>query len=270
MDDSTPKRSWFERLSSALLREPQDREQLITLLRDAEQKQLLDAEALSMIEGALQVSEMQARDIMIPRPQMVTITKDDNLEQVLAVLTESDHSRYPVMDNDEVDGILLAKDLLPFALNGQDDFEIRNVLRPAMFIPESKRLNSLLKEFRATKNHMAIVIDEYGKVAGVVTLEDVLEQIVGEIEDETDIDDEAYIKAHDDGHYIIKATTPIEEFNEYFETPLNDEGCDTIAGLIAKHVGHVPQRDETIIIDGYHFKVIHADNRRVRVLEVTM
>lgn len=265
-DQNGRKRSLLERLSSLISNEPRDRAELIHVLRDAEQHHILDAEALSMIEGTLQVNELQARDIMIPRPQMIVFNKTDSMSELLPILLESKHSRYPVMDDDDVIGIFLVKDLLEHMLDEHHKFELRQILRPALFIPESKRLNVLLKEFRTTKNHMAIVIDEYGKVAGLVTMEDVLEQIIGEIEDETDIDEEAYVKKHEDGHYIIKAMMPMGEFNDYFEPALDDEDCDTIGGLLIKHFGHLPTPDERITIGNYDFSVVHADNRKIRMI----
>lgn len=270
---SVPARSWLERLSQALLREPQDREQLMELLRDAEQRNLLDAQALAMIEGVLQISEMQVRDIMVPRAQMVVIERDESLQKFLPDVIESAHSRFPVIgeNRDEVVGILLAKDLLRYNNPAeQAHFNIVNILRPVAFVPEGKRLDSLLQEFRRTHNHMAIVVDEYGGVAGLVTIEDVLEQIVGEIEDEYDIDDEAFIKKLGSMQYDVKALTPIEDFNEHFNANLDDSEFDTIGGLIIHAFGHLPKRNEAITIDRFRFKVLHADNRRVRLLRVTV
>jgi magnesium and cobalt transporter len=271
MEDSKHHPSWLERLSQALLREPQDREQLLSLLRDAEQRDLLDAQALGMIEGVLQVSEMQVRDIMVPRAQMVVIPQAATLEELLPQVIESGHSRFPVIgDNrDEVLGILLAKDLLRYH-NKPAAYQIKDILRPAIFVPESKPLNVLLQEFRIKHNHMAIVVDEYGGVAGLVTIEDVLEQIVGEIADEFDVDDDAYIKKHSDTVYILKALTPIAEFNEYFSTQLNDEEFDTIGGIVTQTFGHLPKRGETTVIHHFRFKVLHADNRRLHLLQMSI
>ena len=266
-------RSWLERLSHVLLGEPKDREQLIELLRDAQQRRLLDSDALAMIEGVMQVSEMQVRDIMVPRAQMVVIKHDTSLQDILPIITESEHSRFPVIveSRDEVIGILLAKDLLGYFVPGRDTaFNVRDILRPAVFIPEGKRLNVLLKEFRANRNHMAIVVDEYGGVAGLVTIEDVLEQIVGEIEDEHDIDEESFIKKHSDSNYTVKALTPIEDFNNYFDTDFSDAEFDTIGGLAVHDFGRVPRRGESIAIGRFRFKVLHADNRRVHLLQVSM
>lgn len=271
-NNGTSSRSWLERLSFALLGEPKDREQLVELLRDAQQRELLDPEALTMIEGVLQVAEIQVRDIMVPRAQMAVVERDAALEEILPVVIESAHSRFPVIgDNrDEVVGILLAKDLL--AYYGQDkarNFNVRDILRPAVFIPESKRLNVLLKEFRASRNHMAIVVDEYGGVAGLVTIEDVLEQIVGEIIDEHDIEEDAYIKRHNDNVFAVKALTPIEEFNQYFYANFSDEEFDTIGGLVMQRFGRLPRRGEVISIDRFRFKVLSADSRRIHLLQVT-
>lgn len=261
---------WFGQLRHALSSEPKNREQLITLLRNAEHHNILHHEALAMIEGVFQISEMQARDIMIPRTQMVIINKEEVLENIVKIVHESTHSRFPVIDEDrdDIEGIILAKDLLPYAFSTKEKFDIRELLRPAIFIPESKRLNTLLKEFRDTKNHIAIVVDEYGSVAGLVTIEDVLEQIVGEIEDEFDINPEDLIKQLNTDTYTVKALTKIEDFNEHFEHALEKKGCDTIGGLVMKHFGHLPKRNESIQIDNYTFKVLHADNRHIRMLEV--
>lgn len=266
-------KTWLERLSHALLREPQDREQLVELLRDAEQRQLLDSNALTMIEGVLQVSVMQVRDIMIPRSQMVVIDIDMDLEAILPVVIESAHSRFPVTgeNRDDVLGILLAKDLLEAAQAKESQkFILRNLLRPAVFVPESKRLNTLLQEFRRNRNHMAMVADEYGGVAGLVTIEDVLEQIVGEIEDEHDIDEEDHIKKHSETEYTIKALIPIEDFNEYFHTELPKDDYDTLGGLVLQQFGHLPKRDETTVIGPYTFKVLHADQRRIHLLQMVI
>ncbi|HEY9150827.1 MAG: HlyC/CorC family transporter [Gammaproteobacteria bacterium] len=266
-------RSWRDRISQALLAEPKDREQLLGLLRDAQRRALFDADALAMIEGVLQVSEMQARDIMIPRSQMEVLNRDSSLEQMLPAIVDTGHSRFPVIgeSRDEVLGILLAKDLLRYFVAGNEEaFNIREVLRPAVFIPESKRLNVLLKEFRANRNHIAIVVDEYGGVAGMVTIEDVLEQIVGEIEDEHDLDEDYYIRKHSATHFTVKALTPIEDFNEYFEAGFSDEEFDTIGGLLVHEFGHLPKRGETVTIDRYLFKVLRADNRRVHMLHLSV
>lgn len=264
-------RSWLERLGQVLLGEPKDREQLVELLRDAQQRNLLDQDALAMIEGVLQVSDMQVREIMIPRAQMVVVEHGAAFEDILPTVVSSAHSRFPVIgeNRDEIIGILLAKDLLAYCKrsNGKS-FSIRNIVRPAVFIPESKRLNVLLKEFRASRNHMAIVIDEYGGVAGLVTIEDVLEQIVGEIADEHDVDEDTYIKRLGDGTYTVKALTPIEDFNDYFGGDFSDEEFDTIGGVIMQAFGYLPKRGETIDIGRFQIKVLHADSRRIYLLRV--
>lgn len=265
-------RSWFDRLSQALLGEPKDREQLVSLLRDAQQRDLLDPDALGMIEGVLQVAEMQVRDIMVPRAQMVVVERDAGLKDILPLVTESAHSRFPVIGDsrDEVVGVLLAKDLLTyFGPEGDKSFNVRDILRPAVFIPESKRLNILLKEFRASRNHMAIVVDEYGGVAGLVTIEDVLEQIVGEIGDEHDIEEDTYIKKHNDNVYAVKALTPVDEFNSYFSSDFSEEEFDTIGGVVMQRFGRLPRRGEVIAIDRFRFKVLNADSRRLHLLQVT-
>lgn len=266
-------RSWLERLTHALLGEPRDREQLLEVLRDAQKRELLDSEALTMIEGVLQVSEMQVRDVMIPRSQMVVLERDAPVEDILAVIVRSGHSRFPVIGDsrDEVVGILLAKDMLWYYMEGQrDNFNIRELLRPASFIPESKRLNVLLREFRASRNHLAIVVDEYGGVAGMVTIEDVIEQIVGEIEDEHDVEEGTFILEHDPSHFTVKALTPIEDINEQFGTDFSDEEFDTIGGLILGKLGHMPKRGETLREGPLSFKVLRADNRRIHLLRVTV
>jgi magnesium and cobalt transporter len=265
-------RSWLERLGQALAGEPKDRQELIELLRDAQRRNLLDADALSMIESVLQVSELQVRDIMIPRAQMVVVNRDDTPADILAIIVESGHSRFPVIgeNRDEVVGILLAKDLLRYRLDGGQRFDIRDVLRPAVFIPESKRLNVLLNEFRASRNHMAIVVDEYGGVAGMVTIEDVLEQIVGDIADEHDIEEGSFIRRRSDTVYIIKALTPVEDFNAYFGTGFSDDEFDTIGGLVTHAFGRLPKRGETVTLSQLRFKVLRADSRRVQLLELSV
>jgi len=272
-NNNTSQRSWIDRLSQALLGEPKDREELVHVLRDAQSRGLFDVEAQGMIEGVLQVAEMQARDIMIPRSQMVVVSRDDSPEQIIPVAIESGHSRFPVVgeSRDEVVGVLLAKDLLRYSSKKDaQQFSIREILRPPVFVPESKRLNVLLKEFRASRNHLAIVVDEYGGVAGMVTIEDVLEQIVGEIEDEHDIDEDTFIRKYSDVNYTVKALTPIEDFNEYFSTDFSDDEFDTIGGLVTHKLGRLPKRGETIILDSMSFQVINADNRRIHLMKVTL
>ncbi len=263
-------RTWLERLGQVLHGEPRDREELFELLQDAHQRNLLDSDALRMIDGVMSVSEMQARDIMIPRSQMAVVAWDAPLEEFLPTIIETAHSRFPVIGEtrDEVLGILLAKDLLPFVASAES-FNIREVLRPALFIPESKRLDALLKEFRSSRNHMAIVVDEYGGVAGLVTIEDVLEQIVGEIEDEHDIEDEeTEILSVGENRHAVRALTDIEDFNAYFRTSLSDEEFDTVGGLVLSRFGRMPKRGESVVMEGYRFTVVRADNRRIHLLEV--
>ncbi len=265
-------RSWLERLGQVLQGELKDRQQLLTVLRDARENNLIDSDAMGMIEGVLEVAEMQVRDIMIPRSQMVVVDRDSKPEEILPVLLKSGHSRFPVIgDNkDEVIGILLAKDMLSFFAGGESrKLNLKEVLRPAVFIPESKRLNVLLNEFRSNRNHIAIVVDEYGGVAGLVTIEDVLEQIVGDIEDEHDIDEDMFILEHSDGHCTVKAITPIEDFNEHFETDFSDEEFDTIGGLVLNALSHMPKRGEQVTLGAFCFKVLRADSRRVYLLQVT-
>ncbi|MGE8355245.1 MAG: HlyC/CorC family transporter [Microvirgula sp.] len=272
MDDpsSSHKSGWLERLSAMLLREPEDRKELVTLLHSAFERNLLDAEALSMIEGVLAVSELAVRDVMIPRSQMDVVQVDDSVETFLPFVLECAHSRFPVIGDskDEVIGILLAKELLQYFADPAG-FDLRDSLRPAVFIPESKRLNVLLREFRQTRNHMAIVVDEYGGVAGVVTIEDVIEQIVGDIEDEYDFDEtEGYIVPGRNGRWRVKAITEIEDFNEAFHTDFPDDEVDTIGGLVVAQFGHLPKRGEVVEFAGWRFTVQRADSRRVQVLLV--
>ena len=256
-----------------LLREPFDNEQLIDLLRAAQHRNLFDVDALAMLEGVLHVDDMQVRDIMIPRSQVVFLERDASPDVLLQTIVESGHSRFPVIgeSRDEVVGVLLAKDMLLYAFEHTGPVvNLREVLRPAVFVPESKRLNVLLKEFRSSRNHMAIVVDEYGGVAGMVTIEDVLEQIVGEIEDEHDVEEDYTIRRHSEMHYTIKALTPIEDFNEHFGKNFSDDEFDTIGGLVVHHIGHLPKRGERIVIDNLLFKVLRADNRRVHMLQLTV
>ncbi|HNU67430.1 MAG TPA: transporter associated domain-containing protein [Methylotenera sp.] len=263
------KPSLLERLSHFLLREPEDREQLVSLLHGAYENHLMDADSLAMIEGVLQVSEMQVRDIMIPRSQMDVIDITQPPEAFIPHVIETAHSRFPVIEDDKNDviGILLAKDLLRYYAG--EDFEVRDMLRPAVFIPESKRLNILLKEFRSNRNHIAIVVDEYGGVAGMVTIEDVLEQIVGDIEDEYDYDeDEDNIIQNADGQYRVKALTEIADFNEIIGTDLSDEEFSTIGGLVVHQFGHLPKRNEETTFNGLHIKVLRADSRRLHSIMI--
>ncbi|WP_286236781.1 HlyC/CorC family transporter [Neptuniibacter halophilus] len=265
-------KGWLGKLTQAFSDEPRSREDLLTDLRQATDDNLLDNEALTIMEGAMQVSDMQVRDVMIPRSQMVVVEADQTPREFLPVIISSAHSRFPVIGEspDEILGVLLAKDLLPLILEeGLESFDLKSKLRSATVIPESKRLNVLLKEFRVNRNHMAIVMDEYGGVSGLITIEDVLEQIVGEIEDEHDPeDDEGNIKPFDDNTFIVKALTPIEDFNEFFSVGFPDEEFDTIGGIVTQSFGHLPKKDETVDIDGFQFKILSADTRRIRLLQV--
>ena len=271
-NSSQNRQSWLEKLSQAFAVDPETKEDILEILRAAQRRDIIDEDALSLIEGAMQVTDMQVREIMVPRAQMVIVNISEPPADFLAKIFESAHSRFPVIDDDpdDVIGILLAKDLLGLMLHGNlNKDKILDILRPATFVPESKRLNHLLKEFRSTRNHMAIVVDEYGGVAGLVTIEDVLEQIVGEIEDEHDIDDEGLIKPRGAEEYAVKALTPIEEFNEFFQSDMDDTEFDTIGGLVLKRFGRLPKRGEAVDFGGFRFKVLNADNRQVRLLQVT-
>ena len=264
--------SWFRRLANAITGEPRDLDELAAILVEARERGLIDADVLQMLESVLEVSEIQVRDIMVPRSQMVVINRDEPVEKILPVVIESGHSRFPVVgeDRDEVQGILLAKDLLRFFVEDQpDDFDIKECLRPAVFIPESKRLNVLLKEFRVTHNHMAIVVDEYGGVSGLLTIEDVLEQIVGDIGDEYDVDESEGIRKEADRSWTVPALTRIEDFNQAFGTRFSDEEYDTIGGLILQELGRMPRRGEAVQIGGLELKVTRADRRRIETLRVT-
>lgn len=271
-DGPAPSRSFLDRLGHALLGEPNDKRDLVDILRDAHRRGIVDRDALDMIEGVFEVSEMQVRDIMVPRAQMDVVDKNMTPEEYLPLVIETAHSRFPMIDGDKdkVIGILLAKDLLRhFYKDANTPFNIYDLLRPAVFVPESKRLNVLLREFRASRNHMAIVVDEYGGVAGLVTIEDVLEQIVGEIEDEYDFDaDDVLIMQRGEREYVAKALTPIEDFNTYFNAHFSDEEVDTVGGLVMMALGRLPKRGDKIDIDGLRFEVLRADSRRVHLLKV--
>ena len=259
---------WFVSLFSD---EPETRAELLEMLRDAAERQLVDAGALNIIYGAIGVSEMQARDIMVPRSQLAFVRENDSLDDIIKVIVSTQHSRFPVVgsDLDDVKGILHAKDLIRLLLDGgREQFHIKDHMRQATAIPESKRLNVLLEEFRANRNHMAVVVDEYGQVAGVVTIEDVLEQIVGEIEDEHDVDDAGGIKPMTDGWYVVKAETTIEDFNEHFKTRFEDDEFDTIGGIVLQAFGHLPKRGERTVLGEYEFRVLNSDSRRLRLLRV--
>jgi magnesium and cobalt transporter len=252
---------------------PRDREQLLDGLREAQQAGLLDTDAFGMLEGVLQVSDLRARDIMVPRDQMTCVRRDDAAQRVLAVVLDSGHSRYPVLDEDgeQIVGILLAKDLLRlFAVAPGKPFDIAQCIRPAVFVPETKRVNMLLKEFRLNRFHMAVVVDEYGGIAGLVTIEDIIEQIIGDIDDEYDVADEINIRSEPAGHWVVRGITPIEEFNEHFGVKLADDEFDTVAGLVSHQFGRMPRRGETVTVEGIEFRVVRADRRRIETLHVTV
>lgn len=264
--------SWLSRLTQAFAHEPRNRQELLDVLHEAHLNKLLDSEALTIVEGAIQVADLQVRDIMVPRSQMITVKACQSVREFLPTVIEAAHSRYPVIGEslDDIVGILLAKDLLALLLQeGAHDFNLRDMLRPATFVPESKRLNVLLREFRSTHNHMAIVIDEYGGVAGLVTIEDVLEQIVGDIEDEHDVEEDSWVKPLPSGDFVIKALMPVEDFNEFFHCELSDDEFDTMAGLVTNAFGHLPKRNETIEIGDFRFRVLNADSRRIHLLRLT-
>ena len=264
-------KSWFDRVTQLFGGEPEDKQDIVEILHNAKDRALLDTDALTMMEGVLGVSDLRVRDIMIPRAQMAVVNRNDSLEEILPVIIESAHSRFPVVGGGrgEVVGILLAKDLLQF-FNNSAEFNLRDVLRSAVFVPESKRLNVLLKEFKASRNHMAIVVDEYGAASGLVTIEDVLEQIVGEIEDEHDYNEAKTILKHNDIEYTAKALASIEEFNEYFEADLDDTDFDTIGGYVVNAFGHLPKRGDSVDIGRYRFTVMRADSRKVHLLNILL
>ena len=261
--------SWFSRLKQFLQGEPQNQEELVNLLRDAQIRSLINSETLAMIEGTILFSKMRVRDIMLPRNQMVCIKQNEKYSDIINTVTQTGHSRFPVTDEngDEIIGILHAKDLLRYHATNTSSFDLLDICRQAAFVPEGRRLDSLLSEFRSSKYHMAIVADEYGEVSGFVTIEDIIEQIIGDIEDEFDIDEEAYIKSHGDGHYIVKAHTPIDEFNEQMHTQFSDETYDTIGGIVMNSFGYLPKRGEIVTIADLEFKIINADARRINLLE---
>lgn len=272
MSNEHPHKNWLERISHLFSR-PKSQEELLDIISDAADHHLLEADALRMIEGVLKVYEWQVRDVMIPRSQMVVIDAQDPLEKILPIIISSAHSRFPVIKEslDEVIGVLLAKDMLRYAFNKDQTFDIHSLLRPAVFIPESKRLNVLLEEFRLKRNHIAIVVDEYGGISGMLTIEDVLEEIVGEIEDEYDTEEaQTNITPLNEFQVNVKALTPITDFNAYFHTNLSDENFDTIGGLVTQHFGYLPKRDDTVTLGDLTFKVLHADKRKIRLLQVTL
>jgi magnesium and cobalt transporter len=267
------KKTWVEKIGQAFSNQPRDRDELLRILKEACALGMVDADALAMMEGALEVSETQVRDAMIPRSQMVVVSNDSSLEDFLPRIIESGHSRFPVIgeDKDEVEGILMAKDLLPHLASGAAEFDLSATIRPAVVIPESKRLNVLLRDFRAGRNHMAIVVDEYGGVSGLITIEDVIEEIVGEIDDEYDEEEEALILRTGESRYQVQALTPIDEFNEEFESEFSDDDYGTIGGLLLAEFGRVPEFNDVVKIgDRFEFRVVKADNRRVITLELTV
>jgi len=267
-------RQWLKRLWRAFGAEPRDRQGLLQLLREARARGLFEADALAMIEGVLAVSDLHARDVMVPRAQMVCLRRNDPVKRILPTVVESGHSRFPVMDEDRDDivGILLAKDLLRLCAHPEEErFNIREYMRPAVFVPESKRLDVLLKEFRGNRQHMAVVVDEYGGVGGLITIEDVIEQIVGEIDDEFDVDDVQNIRREADRQYLVRGVTRIEEFNEYFDTEFSEEqGYETVAGLLMRQFGRLPRRGESLTLEGFEFRIMRADRRRIDALRVVL
>jgi magnesium and cobalt transporter len=263
---------WLRKLSRKMGGEAQDRDEVLEFLRDANARSIIEGDALAMLEGVLGVADIQVRDIMVPRAQMTVLNRDDESGVLLQTVIESGHSRFPVMDEDreKIVGILLAKDLLRLAVASEDaPFDIKEFMRAVVFVPESKRLNVLLREFRRSRVHMAIVADEYGGIAGLVTIEDVIEQIVGDIDDEHDVDEDVNIRKDVDRQYIVRGQTPIDEFNEYFQTELSDDEFDTVAGLVMKHLGRLPRRGETLQLGEFELKVMRFDRRRIDSLRLT-
>jgi magnesium and cobalt transporter len=266
-------KSWIEKIAYAFSSEPKTREDLFELLAVAKQNEVIDDDAISIVEGAMHISDMQAREIMVPRPQMVVLKADQPLSELLPMIIDTGHSRYPVIGDtlDNVLGILLSKDLLPllWTFETSADIDIRDILRPATLVPESKRLNVLLRDFREKRNHMAVVIDEYGGAAGLITIEDILEQIVGEIEDEYDEDDDLPIRKIAENDFVVQALTPIDDFNDHFNARFSDDEFDTIGGLLLKAFGHLPSRNEVTRLENYEFKVVNADSRQIHLLRMS-
>ncbi len=269
-DNSGSTQGWLARMLSAFAGEPQNHKQLVDLLKNLQEDELIGSDELFMIQGVLQVSDMQVRDIMISRGQMIVLEHSISFAEIIAIITESGHSRFPVIDEDKDDvvGILLAKDLLQRSVNNTEQFEFNDYIRPASFIPESKRLNVLLKEFRQNRSHIAMVVDEYGGVSGLVTIEDVLEQIVGKIDDEHDDDDEIDIQQNGKNRYTVRALTPLKDFNDYFETDYTNDEIETIGGYLLGHIGHLPERGESLALENLTFKVLSADSRHVQLYQV--
>lgn len=268
MNNEDEPSSLLTKLRHFLQVEPQNKEELINLLRDAHLRALINSDTFSMLEGVIQLAQIRVRDIMLPKNQMTCIPYQATFEEIMKIITRSGHSRFPVINEckDEILGILHAKDLLYFQVSPETEFDLNDVMRQAIFIPESRRLDLLLREFRNTRNHMAIVVDEYGTVDGFVTIEDIIEQVVGDIEDEFDIDEEVYIKSHGDRYYIIKAQTPIKAFNEVLNAELSDLSYDTVGGILMAQFGYLPARGETITIESFEFKIINADSRRIKLV----
>ncbi|MFQ3199997.1 MAG: magnesium and cobalt transporter [Zhongshania sp.] len=266
-------KSWIEKIAYAFSSEPKTREDLFELLAVAKQNEVIDDDAINIVEGAMHISDMQAREIMVPRPQMVVLKADQPLSELLPMIIDTGHSRYPVIGDtlDNVLGILLSKDLLPllWKFETSADIDIRDILRPATLVPESKRLNVLLRDFREKRNHMAVVIDEYGGAAGLITIEDILEQIVGEIEDEYDEDDDLPIRKIAENDFVVQALTPIDDFNDHFNARFSDDEFDTIGGLLLKAFGHLPSRNEVTRLENYEFKVVNADSRQIHLLRMS-
>lgn len=267
-------KSWLDKVLHAFSTEPKSRDELLEIIKDAADNQLLDPEAVSIIEGAMDVSSLHAREIMVPRSQIVAVRLDSTPQETLQQVIDSGHSRFPVIGEniDDVRGILLAKDLLPLALNGTEHFNFETILRPANIVPESKRVNVLLREFRENRYHMALVMDEYGGISGLLTIEDILEEIVGEIEDETDEEEVAtdFIKQVSENDYIIKALAPIADFNKFFSSEFSDEDFDTIGGILMQEFGHLPKRNEVTEIGKMRFRVLYADNRQIHLVRLTI
>jgi magnesium and cobalt transporter len=267
-----PPSSWLDRVARLFSDEPQNKQEFIEWLQDAQHRQYLDTDAFEMIQGVIKVSDLRVRDIMVPRSQMVTLAIEMPFSDLMREVVESSHSRYPLVnDDEEVVGLLFAKDLLNIWLrekNLPEDFELNSVLRPCSLVPDSERLNVLMRDFRTQKQHMAVVVDEFGMPSGLVTMEDVLEQIVGDIEDEYDTEDDLYILDYGNGRITVKALTPIEEFNAFFKSELVSETADTMGGLIIEHLGHLPEKGEEVTFEGFHFKVLNADGRRVHLFRV--
>ena len=271
--NGSKKKSFIKKVFQWFSPEPKNKDELVDVLAEAQNRELINPETKQMIEGVLDVSEMKVRDIMIPRAQMVTIDRNQNLDEFLPIILESGHSRFPVVneDIDHVDGILLAKDLLAYGFNNDSaEFKLQEIIRPAIIVPESKKVEPLLKEFRSNRYHMALVADEYGGISGVITIEDILEQIVGEIEDETDDEIEEDIKLLAGNVYLVRALTELESFNEYFNCQLNEKSADTIAGILIKQLNHMPKKGEEVKLDPFEFKVLSADSRRLQMLQVTV